>query len=209
MGQTSPKVKSKSLLAPPYRKVGHFHCPHTLPKGVTNVPITTIAYSHTQEKTAAPKAGTCAPAAPPKLDRGSYGPAHRLSQAPTHTLPGPGWAGVPTRHPPTLSRSTRSFSSSSSPRAARISSCSRRFSCAQRMELPAGRVGPPPPLLPSLLRGTQRGLPGLRGGGAAVGPGRGGGCGGADSAAARAGREGRGLPRPDSAEAWPSRNRGL
>lgn len=137
MGQTSPKVKSKSLRAPPYRKVGHFHCPHTLPKGVTHVPITTTTYSHTLEKTAAPKAGTCAPNCTLKIRQKLLRFRESLSQAPPHTLPGPGWAGVPTRHPPTLSRSTRSFSSSSSPRAARISSCSRRFSCAQRMELPA------------------------------------------------------------------------
>lgn len=50
------------------------------------------------------------------------------------------------RSPPTLSRCTRSFSSSSSCRAARIASCSRRFSCAQTPELPAsGAKLPRPP----------------------------------------------------------------
>lgn len=59
----------------------------------------------------------------PKLNGGSYCLSAELTQTPHFTAR----AG---REPPTLSRSTRSFSSSSSRRAAPISSCSRRFSCA-------------------------------------------------------------------------------
>lgn len=113
------------------------------------------------------------------------------------------------RWPPTLSLSTRSFSSSSSPRAARISSCSRRFSCAQRTELPRAEWGHCLPFHPpsSARPAGAPEAPGLWVGKRTSGPGRGGGCGGADSAAVGAGAGGGGACRaPDAAEEWPSVN---
>lgn len=89
--------------------------------------------------------------------------------------PSPNWTEVPIvsqsapqRHPhftagagresPTLSRSTRSFSSSSSRRAAPISSCSRRFSCAHTTQS-CGRAQ----CRPSPASSGLPGLPGLPG----------------------------------------------
>lgn len=93
----------------------------------------------------------------------------------------PGHSTAQAASPPTLSRCTRSFSSSSSRCAARISSCSRSFSCAQTPELATGSPRPP------------GGLPGLQQGAHVEAPiGR-----GADSAGGVATREEAGL------WAWP------
>lgn len=147
-----------------------------------------------------PKLEPMPPIAPPNWTQAPMiPPKPTLIDTPT-SLPRLGRRPCP---PPTLSRSTRSFSSSSSRRAARIASCSRRFSCAQRTgSCPrAGRGRRLPFRLPSSA--GLAGAPGTPGAASRAGrrsarrgPGRGGGCGGADSAAGGGGAAGAGPAAP-------------
>lgn len=168
-----------------------------------------------RERQPPPKREPVPPTAPPKLDRGSYGPANRLSQVPPHP---------PHTHAswPRLGRRPPAPPTNLEPLHAEF----------LLLQLPARRTDlllQPPLLLRTgdgaagRLGGTtsapfalppprdSRGLPGLQGGGAHAGRG---GEGAAEALTQqRGGRggagRGRGLPRPDSAEAWPSRNGGL
>lgn len=225
-GPSLPQSWTSAPLHLPQIGTNSITVPDFSPHG-TNVPMTT-PFRPSQAGKDIPRPGQAGTNAPncllPRKIEVPIVPQTDLHRHPPTSFPR---LGRRPRPPPTLSRSTRSFSSSSSRRAARISSCSRRFSCAQRTRScrPAGRglhhlLFPPFPLPPP--RGSpelprqraRRGWPsaGLR-------PGRGGGCGGADSAAGgvggrrRAGR-GRGRPRPGccgglARAQWGSVDRGM